>query len=180
MASSLAPARIGNLREKTQQAPRGSGFQDQTSVIVPKKTVRYTLAIVRSRPSMEKEKALNRRPGHWRRLSATSIIDVILLPNPWQVSVIEMSHSHGTSRRDFIRRSVATSAAFALPSIVPAAVLGQAGAVAPSETISLGVIGIGPRCTYDLRAMLGFADVRCVAIADVQASRRDEGKRLVD
>jgi predicted dehydrogenase len=42
------------------------------------------------------------------------------------------------------------------------------------------VIGIGPRCTYDLKAMLGFADVRCLAIADVQASRRDAGKKLVD
>jgi predicted dehydrogenase len=28
--------------------------------------------------------------------------------------------------------------------------------------------------------MLPFQDVRCVAIADVQATRRDEGKSLVD
>jgi hypothetical protein len=28
--------------------------------------------------------------------------------------------------------------------------------------------------------MLGLADVRCLAIADVQASRRDKGKSLVD
>ncbi|MGH7128974.1 MAG: Gfo/Idh/MocA family protein, partial [Planctomycetaceae bacterium] len=41
-------------------------------------------------------------------------------------------------------------------------------------------IGIGPRCTYDLKAMLQFSDVRCVAIADVQAERRDAGKALVD
>jgi predicted dehydrogenase len=59
-------------------------------------------------------------------------------------------------------------------------VLGRDGAVAPSEKITLGVIGIGPRCTYDLRSMLGLADVKCVAIADVQASRRDAGKALVD
>ena len=52
--------------------------------------------------------------------------------------------------------------------------------MAPSEKITLGVIGIGPRCTYDLQAMLGLADVQCVAIADVQASRRDAGKLLVD
>ncbi len=42
------------------------------------------------------------------------------------------------------------------------------------------MIGIGPRCTYDLQAMLKWPDVQCVAIADVQASRRDAGKRLVD
>ncbi|MFN7721579.1 MAG: Gfo/Idh/MocA family protein [Pirellulaceae bacterium] len=46
--------------------------------------------------------------------------------------------------------------------------------------IGLGIIGIGPRCTYDLKAMLPFSDVRCLAIADVQATRRDAGKQLVD
>jgi predicted dehydrogenase len=94
--------------------------------------------------------------------------------------IIKMRQLHDTSRREFLRRSVAASTAFALPSIVPAAVLGRGGAVAPSETITLGVIGIGPRCIYDLQGMLGFADVRCLAIADVQASRREPGKRLID
>jgi predicted dehydrogenase len=84
------------------------------------------------------------------------------------------------SRRDFLRASVATSAVFSLPSIVPARVLGKEDAVAPSDKITLGVIGIGPRCTYDLKAMLGLADVTCVAIADVQATRREAGKKLVD
>lgn len=50
----------------------------------------------------------------------------------------------------------------------------------PNERINLGVIGIGPRCTYDLQAMLQFDDIRCVAICDVQQSRRDAGKKLVD
>ncbi len=54
------------------------------------------------------------------------------------------------------------------------------GRTPPSDKITLGVIGIGPRCTYDLKAMLGLPDVQCVAIADVQASRRDAGKQLVD
>lgn len=71
-------------------------------------------------------------------------------------------------------------AAAALPWIVPSHVLGRDGAIAPSEKITLGVIGIGPRCTYDLQAMLALPDVRCVAIADVQASRRDAGKTLVE
>jgi predicted dehydrogenase len=73
-----------------------------------------------------------------------------------------------------------TGAALALPSLVPGRVLGEDARVPPSETITLGVIGIGPRCTYDLKAILGLKDVRCVAIADVQASRRDAGKQLVD
>ncbi len=84
------------------------------------------------------------------------------------------------ARREFLRRSLAAGTALALPTIVPSQVLGKDGAVPPSERITLGVIGIGPRCTYDLKAMLGLPDVQCVAIADVQASRRDAGKRLVD
>lgn len=87
---------------------------------------------------------------------------------------------HSTSRREFLEASALASAAVALPMIVPARVLGKDGETAPSERIHLGVIGIGPRCTYDLKPMLGFKDVRCLAICDVQASRREAGKRMVD
>jgi predicted dehydrogenase len=89
------------------------------------------------------------------------------------------------SRRRLLGRlstggAAVAAAALAFPMIVPSRVLGLDGAVPPSETITLGVIGIGPRCTYVLTSMLGLADVRCLAIADVQASRRDKGKSLVD
>lgn len=84
-----------------------------------------------------------------------------------------------TTRRDFLQAAAASSAAVGLPLILPGHVLGRQG-TAPSEKITLGVIGIGPRCTYDLKAMLGFTDVRCVAIAEVQAKRREAGKKLVD
>ena len=91
-----------------------------------------------------------------------------------------MTEKTGSTRRDFLRTSVAAGAAISLPWIVPARALGRDGAVAPSNKITLGVIGIGPRCTYDLTSMLTLPDVQCVAIADVQASRRNNGKRLVD
>ena len=81
-----------------------------------------------------------------------------------------------TSRREVLRQSIA---AVAFPSIVPSSVMGRS-AVAPGEKITLGVIGIGPRCTYDLKGILPMADVRCVALADVQASRRESGKKLID
>ncbi|MCA9247781.1 MAG: Gfo/Idh/MocA family oxidoreductase [Planctomycetales bacterium] len=84
------------------------------------------------------------------------------------------------TRRSFLQKAAATSAALAAPTFLPSHVLGKDGAVAPSEQVTLGVIGIGPRCTYDLNAMLGLEDVRCVAIADVQESRRNAGKKLVD
>jgi predicted dehydrogenase len=88
-----------------------------------------------------------------------------------------MSKSAKPTRREFV---LETAAAAAAATIIPAHVLGGAGNVAPSEKITLGVIGIGPRCNYVLKAMLPFTDVKCVAIADVQAKRREAGKQLVD
>ncbi len=81
-----------------------------------------------------------------------------------------------STRRELLQHSIA---AVAFPTIVSSRVLGRS-AVAPSEKITLGVIGIGPRCTYDLGSMLAEDDVQCVAICDVQASRREAGKKLVD
>lgn len=88
-----------------------------------------------------------------------------------------MASHVGRNRRHFLRTSLAAAA---VPLVMPGHGLGRAGAVAPSNKITLGVIGIGPRCTYDLTAILKFADVQTVAIADVQASRREAGKQLVD
>jgi predicted dehydrogenase len=85
----------------------------------------------------------------------------------------------GATRRTFLQTGATASAALSLAAALPAAAQRRDRAP-PSEKITLGVIGIGPRCTYDLKAMLGFADVRCVAIAEVQAKRREAGKKLVD
>src|SRR5436305_12226207 len=84
------------------------------------------------------------------------------------------------TRRDLLGRSATVGAALAAPWFVSAAALGREGKTAASERITLGVIGIGPRCTYDLQAMLKQPDVQCVAICDVQASRREAGKKLVN
>src|ERR1700675_2281020 len=86
----------------------------------------------------------------------------------------------GTTRRDFLKLSVTASTAVSFPWIIPARALGRAGVAAPSERITLGVIGNAPRCTYDLKSMLAERDEQCVAICDVQASRRAAGKKLVD
>lgn len=91
-----------------------------------------------------------------------------------------MENKLRSTRRDFIQKSAVATAAISLPWVVPAHVLGKEGAVVPSEKITLGVIGIGPRCRYVLKGMLSQPDVQCVAIADVQESRRNIGKKLVD
>ena len=92
----------------------------------------------------------------------------------------ENSDSREPTRRDLLKQSFAASTAISLPWIVSARALGREGSAAASERITLGVIGIGPRCTYDLKSMLALPDVQCVAICDVQASRREAGKTLVD
>jgi predicted dehydrogenase len=84
------------------------------------------------------------------------------------------------TRRDLLRGAVGASAALAFPTVVPARALGRGAVDAASERVTLGVVGIGPRCRYDLGSMLKLPDVQCVAIADVQATRRKEGKALTD
>ncbi len=82
-----------------------------------------------------------------------------------------------SNRREFIGKTI-TATAFAATTISSKA-LAQ-GTAAPNSRINLGVIGVGPRCRYVLQPILKFKDVACVAIADVQASRRDAGKKMVD
>lgn len=91
-----------------------------------------------------------------------------------------MKSNRQTTRRQFMRNTIASTAVLSVPTIVPSQVLAQNEAVAPSEKITLGVIGCGSRCRYVLSGMLTLPDVHCVALADVQQSRRETGKELID
>lgn len=91
-----------------------------------------------------------------------------------------MIHHTTRTRREFFLGTAAATAAASMASFIPARALGRSGSMSPGERINLGIIGIGPRCTYNLQPILQFDDVRCVAIADVQATRRQAGKQLVD
>lgn len=90
-----------------------------------------------------------------------------------------MSRRTEFNRRHFLSTAAATGAAAISMTALQARLLG-AQETLPNNKIALGVIGFGPRCQYDLKAMLGFDDVQCVAIVDVQESRRSVGKELVD
>jgi predicted dehydrogenase len=87
-----------------------------------------------------------------------------------------------STRRSLLKGTMAAAGgALAMPWIVPASALGrQAGVRAASERITMGVIGFGPRCTYVMKAMLPLDDMQCVTVCDVQKSRREDGKKLVD
>jgi predicted dehydrogenase len=88
--------------------------------------------------------------------------------------------SKDLNRRDFLRRATVAASVASLPWFIPARALGRNGAVAPSEKILLGGIGLGPRGQYDLSVMLPEKDVQFVAICDVQRSRREKVKQMAD
>ena len=84
------------------------------------------------------------------------------------------------TRRRFLTRGAMAAGAVALPYYIPASALGLNGAVAPSERIVMGGIGIGGRGSYDLGAMLNERDVQWVAVCDVLKSKREAAKNVVD
>jgi predicted dehydrogenase len=93
-----------------------------------------------------------------------------------------MSHDNSMTltRRRFLARGAMAASAMALPYYIPASALGRGGAVAPSERIVMGGIGLGGRGFYDLGYMLTQADVQWVAVCDVRKGRRDAAKKMVD
>jgi hypothetical protein len=93
-----------------------------------------------------------------------------------------MSDDNSTplTRRRFLTRGAMAASALALPYCIPASALGHGGAVAPSERIVMGGIGIGGRGSYDLGSMLAERDVQWVAVCDVLKSRREAAKNMVD
>ena len=93
-----------------------------------------------------------------------------------------MSHGDKTklTRRRFLARGTMAASAIALPFYVPASSLGRDGAVAPSERIVMGAIGVGGRGSSDLRWMLGESDVRFVAVCDVRRASREGARNVVN
>jgi hypothetical protein len=68
----------------------------------------------------------------------------------------------------------------ALPYHIPASALGLNGAVAPSQRIVMGGIGLGGRGSYDLGALLNEREVQWVAVCDVRKGRREAARNIVD
>jgi hypothetical protein len=85
------------------------------------------------------------------------------------------------SRRKFLGRVGAVAGGLvAAPCFIPARALGLEGAVAPSERIVLGAIGIGNRGAYVLDCFVHEPGVQFVAICDVKAARRQSVKKMAD
>lgn len=84
------------------------------------------------------------------------------------------------NRRKFVQVAAGATALLATPHVLPGSALGKDGAVAPSERIVMGGIGIGHRGTYDLSCFLPQPDVQFVAICDIKETRRQAVKKIAD
>ena len=82
------------------------------------------------------------------------------------------------SRRHFLR---GIAAGAVTPAIISHSVLGAGKTTPPSERITVGMIGIGKMAgDYHLPSLLGMADVQVVAVCEVDATRRQHGKQVVE
>ena len=81
--------------------------------------------------------------------------------------------AHRISRRRFLQTA---SASLAVPTVLPAAVLGRDGQIAPSNRILMAAIGLG----FAWDHWLNYPDARLMAVCDVRQDRRAAAKRAVD
>ena len=82
------------------------------------------------------------------------------------------------SRRSFLKKSAVLSAAAGFPTIIPSSVLGQH---APSNRINIGAIGVGRISRgHDLPSTWKYDQANVMAVCDLDASRVEQGKTLVN
>jgi hypothetical protein len=79
-----------------------------------------------------------------------------------------------------LRTAAEAGAILMAPQLIPGAALGKDGAVAPSERIVMGGLGLGGRGRGDLGSLMQNPDVQFVAICDVQKERRERIKKMAD
>src|ERR1700685_3453768 len=101
-----------------------------------------------------------------------------------------MHRTHLIGRRRFLRRTAeALGAAIALPTLIPASALGRSGALAPSERITMGFIGVGTQggghllggaWTYVAGGYAGRKEVQVLAVCDVWRDRRERACQRVN
>ncbi|MCX7045473.1 MAG: Gfo/Idh/MocA family oxidoreductase [Candidatus Sumerlaeota bacterium] len=83
-----------------------------------------------------------------------------------------MAQTKGMKRREFFKTAAkagvgVAGAALAFPTIIPSSALGADGAVAPSNRITVGMVGVGLQGSGNLKGFLGMSDAQVVALCDV-------------
>src|SRR5216117_1215280 len=86
------------------------------------------------------------------------------------------------TRRTFLKRAGAAAATgLSAPMLAPNSILGATRAAPPSERITVGFIGTGKMAhDYHLSTLSGFKDVQCLAVCDVDTTRRLHAKKYIE
>ena len=81
------------------------------------------------------------------------------------------------TRRDFVKKTVGTTFVF---SIVPAHIIGQSNRPAPSNRLTMGMIGLGSMGMRHTKAFLQESDCQILAVCDVDTSRRQNAVEIIN
>ncbi|MFB0553871.1 MAG: Gfo/Idh/MocA family protein [Phycisphaerae bacterium] len=84
------------------------------------------------------------------------------------------------TRRELFSRAAVLSGIVAAPWIVPSSVRSADVNLAPSERITVGLIGKGLMGSGHLRRLIGDREVQVLAVCDVDRLRCEDGKRRVE
>lgn len=85
------------------------------------------------------------------------------------------------SRRGFLKATALSTAAASMgPAIAPATILGRAGAVPPSDRITLGFIGLGKMMPTHIGHFIGMPECQAVAVCDVEGIRLERTKQRIE
>ncbi len=97
-----------------------------------------------------------------------------------------LRHTGTISRRHFLKRATLAASLVATPALIPASALGRNGAVAPSERVNMGFIGLGGQgtghllggaWTYVPGGYVAREDVQVLAACDVRRERRESAQK---
>ncbi len=86
-----------------------------------------------------------------------------------------MSRKQIWTRRNFLK----TAAVIGAPTIIPARAIGLGEAVAPSERITIGCIGLGGQGMANMHAFMGNRDAQVVALCEVDQRNLDRAVKDV-
>lgn len=85
------------------------------------------------------------------------------------------------SRRQFLRNAAGVSVGvLGFPYVIPSTALGAGGAVAPSERITIGCIGVGSMGMGNMNAFLNKGDAQVVAVCDVDTNHLNRARDAVN
>ena len=90
------------------------------------------------------------------------------------------SRTQSLNRRNFLKSLALTAGVIGFPTIVPSSVLGRGRNVSPSNRLSVGCLGVGPRGTTDMNGFLELPEAKVLAVCDAYADRQRKAKDAVD